>query len=126
MRIEKTEPSLTGARALLVIAAQDDPRRCCEERHCRLEEIGLPDIPPVAPWTPVASCNRCWARIFAIVIIADVNDEIRGKARCGGRDAGERPCCWIVARLPYAEGLVQPTTRVAQHDDPLGFDFRQR
>ena len=96
-RIEEAPPALPRAVARFVIAAHDDPRRGGEQIARRLEEIGLPRVPAVAPRTAGAPGVTRGACAFAIVIVADVDDEI-GRRRGGGvGDALERPRCGVVA-----------------------------
>ena len=101
-RIEEAPPALPRAIARFVVAAHDDPRRGGEQPARRLEEVGLPCVPAVAPRAAGASGLRGGHALFAIVIVADVDDEVGLPSR--------RPR-WRRARTATRRGSSQPGRR---------------
>src|SRR5262249_26251806 len=90
LRRKENPPARTGARPALVIAAHHDPGRARQQRRGRLEEILLPDFPIVAVRTGLA-LRRVRALRLAIVIVADMDDEIGIERGPFFRDRVERP-----------------------------------
>src|SRR5207249_3297057 len=125
MRVEKAKPSLTGAGAFLMIAADEYPRCGGEQRRRRAEKIGVPRVPAIPPRTAFTARPTSGARVFPIVIIADVKHEIGLETGGGRRDAEKRPAVRIVAALPCVVGPLHPTTAVAD-DDPRRWHVADR
>ena len=125
IRVEIPVPALAGAVAGLVIAADHDPRRGRQQRRPRREEVRRPDVGPVAPRRAGAGRVARWARVVAVLIVADVEDEV-GLHRRGRRCVhGEGPDRRIAA------GLVDVPDRdaaagVAEDDDAVDHRLRQR
>ena len=125
-RVEEAPPALAGARARLVVAARDDPRRRREQPLGRREKVGLPRVPAVAPRTARAPGVARRAGVFAIQIIADVEDEVRPEIGRGVSHRAERPRDRAVAILEPVVEDRQPASGVADHRDPLHVGLRQR
>lgn len=125
-RIEKAPPALPGALAGFVIAAHDDPRRRGEEQARRREEVRLPRIEAKSPRTPGAAGITVRTGAIAIVIVADVNDDVRVQGRRRRGDARVRPLRRIVARLPRRATGVDRTAGVTDEHDALWLRLRQR
>src|SRR5437867_11736485 len=62
MRVEKAKPSLTGAGAFLMIAADEYPRCGGEQRRRRAEKIGVPRVPAIPPRTAFTARPTSGAR----------------------------------------------------------------
>src|SRR5579864_9259225 len=98
-RVEIAEPAIACAIARLVVAPDKEHRSGIECRLHLTEEIGIPDIPVVIPWTAGASDVARSARRFAVVVIAGHHNQLRACSRGVGCDFGDRPRVWIVASL---------------------------
>src|SRR5690348_12513682 len=111
MRIKQAEPAVAAAVAGFVVAAYQYPRGGRQQWCCWIEEVFLPSPPVVAPGAARTASFIGGTLELAIVVVAQVNDQV-GMPRGGEpRDGRERPFHRIVARL--LDGLFQPTAGVA-------------
>ena len=107
-----------------MIAAHHDPGRRGEKRRRRLKEVSVPRVPTVAPRAPGTAAIADRTRGFAVVIIADMDHEIRTRGRRERGDAGKRPRDRIVAVLERI-ACREPASGIAEHQDALRIGTRQ-
>ena len=86
---------------------------------------GLPRVPAVAPGTARAARIAGRTGILAVVVVADVDDEIRRRLGGCARDGRERPLRGVIARLEHAVVLLETAARIAGTDDALRVRLRQ-
>ena len=90
-----------------MVAAHEHSRRRREQWPRRLEEIGGPGIVAVAPWTAGATGLAGIARALAVMVIANMNHQVRlGRSR-QARDGGKWPRRAVAARLELAVAELQ-------------------
>ena len=118
--VEKSPPALARAIARFVIAADEDPRCRGEQRPRRRKKVGIPRVPAIAPRAVGAVGISGGTGIFAIMIIADVDHQIRKHRRGRGGDARKRPSLAIVAGLEGFVRSLDPAPGVPDHDNALG------
>ena len=124
--VEEAPPALTRARAAFVVAAHRRDRCGGKKRRCRPEEIRRPGVPAVPPWAGVAAVRRVGTGVFAVQIVADVDDQV-GMLGGGARgDPGEWEGVRIVARLRRIVRRLDPAPGVADHDDAVDDTLRHR
>ncbi len=123
--VQQPEPALAAARAVLVVAAHQHPGRGGEQRLGGREEVRVPGRPVVAPGAAGAAGASGRAGGFAVVVVADVDHEIRVVTGRQPRHLRERPRAGVVAGL---HGLaLQAAAGVAEdHDPPRRLRQRQR
>src|SRR5262249_10824756 len=97
--IEESDPTLAGPRAVFMIAAHHNPRRCGEQRRCRLKEIRIPGVKSITPWAAGAAAMVRRTRQLAIMVVSNVDHQIRPRFRSCGGDFGKRPSDRIIAIL---------------------------
>ena len=117
MRIEQTEPAMAAAAAQFMIAAHQHPGRGRQQRRGRIEEVLLPYRPVVAMRAAGAAGLRVGTGRFAIVVVTDMDHQVR--ATRGGQtgDDGERPFHRVVAILH--EVAFEAAAGIADHHDLL-------
>src|SRR5262249_36329277 len=116
--VEEPDPALAGTRAVLMITAHHNPGRRGEQGSCRLKKICVPRIKSVAPRAGGAAGVLWRTRQFAIMVVADVDHQVRPRFRGGGSDFRKWPRRRIVAVLLRI--AVKPTAGVAENHNPLG------
>src|SRR5262245_14672552 len=94
-RIEQPPPTLSGAIAILMIAARPHPWRRRQQCRPRREKVGVPAVPAIAPWRADTARMFRRAGVFPIQIIADMDDEIGAPRRRMRGHRGEGIGLWI-------------------------------
>mmetsp|Transcript_20972 Transcript_20972/g.80852 ORF Transcript_20972/g.80852 Transcript_20972/m.80852 type:complete len:363 (+) Transcript_20972:1485-2573(+) len=115
--VEVAHPALPGTAAGLVVAAHEDPGRRGQQRACGLEKIGLPGVVAIAPGAGLANGHARRAGAFAVVVVADMYDQVglQGERLC--EHALKGPVDRVVAALVGQVGCLQPATGVADDND---------
>ena len=122
--VEQTEPALPGTPTLFMVAARNHPWRGSQQLCGRLEQIRLPRVPAISPRAALASGNICRAGILPVVVVADMNYQVRGHRGSRVCDSAKRPLFAVQTGLPGAVGELHATTGVANDDNALRFGFR--
>src|SRR5260370_41258480 len=82
-----------------MIASHENPLSSGKQRLLRGKEVSIPNIQSKSVGTSGASFIPGWTRIFAIVQVPHVNNQVGLGLGCGVGDLGYRPNIWIVAGL---------------------------
>src|SRR5215471_15851128 len=101
-----------------MIAAHHDPGRCGKQGRCWVKEVRVPRIKSVAPRAMRAARALGRTRQFAVMIVPDVDHQVRSRFRGRGSDSREWPRRRIVAILLRV--AVKPTASVAENHNTLG------